>query len=114
MSPFTDIPISMYYVIITLTTVGYGDNGELVPTTGGGRALACFLAFAGILVLALPIAVIGQNFVELYRTYLLKLANIDVPTTNEIKRRKLRAVVGTTEADLNLLSKIDVCMEHER
>jgi voltage-gated potassium channel Kch len=34
---FTDIPVSMYWAIVTLTTVGYGD---LSPQTGLGKLLA--------------------------------------------------------------------------
>jgi hypothetical protein len=43
--------------------VGYGD---ITPTTGGGRLLAVFIQFAGNLLLALPVGVIGANFVDLY------------------------------------------------
>jgi hypothetical protein len=65
-SPFQSIPIAIYYTIITQTTVGYGD---LYPTSQGGRALACILAYTGILVLALPISVVGSNFSNEYSKY---------------------------------------------
>jgi hypothetical protein len=70
-SPFTSIPIAIYYTIVTQTTVGYGD---LYPTSTGGRALATTLAHIGILVLALPISVIGSNFSVEFEKYAKKKA----------------------------------------
>jgi hypothetical protein len=69
-SPFISIPVSIYYTIITLTTVGYGD---IVPVTVAGRAIACVCALFGILVLALPISIIGSNFTSEYVAYLKRL-----------------------------------------
>ena len=113
-SPFTGFSVSMYYVIVTLTTLGFGDNGELVPTSPGGRAVACLLCFSGVLVLALPISVIGQKFVELYRAYVKRAEDIDVLSPLDVKRATLRAAVGTKPADVTLLDKLDMCMHHEK
>jgi hypothetical protein len=66
-TPFKSIPIAIYYTIITQTTVGYGD---IYPTSPGGRALACVLAFLGILVLAIPISIMGSNFNKEYESFL--------------------------------------------
>ena len=62
-SPFQSISDSLYFVIITTTTIGYGD---LYPTTQIGRLLACFFVYSGIIITAFPIAIIGQNFVSEY------------------------------------------------
>ena len=80
----------MYFVIVTLTTLGYGD---LVPNSSGGRAVACLLCFSGVLVLALPIAVVGFNFVELYRVYIAKMENINALTVIDTQRSKVRKTV---------------------
>src|SRR5690606_28139699 len=41
---FTSIPISIYWAIVTLTTVGYGD---ITPMTVLGKALASFIMILG-------------------------------------------------------------------
>ncbi|EWM28384.1 expulsion defective family member (exp-2) [Nannochloropsis gaditana] len=58
-SPFTSVPVSAYWVIITATTVGYGD---LHPTSGPGRFVAAASAYCGIVFLSLPIAIVVKQF----------------------------------------------------
>ena len=58
-TPFYSVPASAYWAVITATTVGYGD---VSPTTEWGRLVACFISIMGIVVLAMPIAVIGSMF----------------------------------------------------
>lgn len=53
------IPDAMWWSILTMTTVGYGDK---VPVSILGRFLACVTAFLGITVIALPVAILGTNF----------------------------------------------------
>jgi hypothetical protein len=62
-SQFESIPLSMYWAVVTSTTVGYGD---IKPTTFFGRFFAVMCMYCGIIVLALPISVIGNNFDRLY------------------------------------------------
>ncbi|NIX76543.1 cyclic nucleotide-gated ion channel [Microvirga terricola] len=56
---FGSIPESMYWAIITLTTVGYGD---VVPVTMLGRAIAALTAVMGLVMLALPVGIIASAF----------------------------------------------------
>lgn len=62
-SPFESIPMAMWWVFVTTTTVGYG---EIYPTTTMGRIIAIFTMNLGILGIALPITVIGQNFADVF------------------------------------------------
>ena len=55
------IPDAMWWAVVTLGTVGYGD---VVPITPLGRLVATFTIFCGIIVLALPIGIIATAFAE--------------------------------------------------
>ena len=43
---------------------------QVTPYTGGGRALAIAAALSGIVVIAMPIAVVGTQFTALYNVYI--------------------------------------------
>ena len=62
-SPFTSIPATFWWAIVTMTTVGYGDSFPVEPA---GKLIATFAMLTGVLVLALPISVIGSNFTDAY------------------------------------------------
>ncbi len=51
-TPFQSIPDGFYWSIITMCTVGYGDN---IPSTQVGKLVAVVAALTGILLLAIPI-----------------------------------------------------------
>ena len=58
---FSSIPQTMWWSIITLTTVGYGD---MTPVTFAGRLLAGLMAVLGIGLFALPAGILGSGFVD--------------------------------------------------
>ena len=58
---FGSIPNAMWWAIITLTTVGYGDA---YPVTIMGRFLASIIALLGIGMFALPAGILSAGFVE--------------------------------------------------
>jgi voltage-gated potassium channel len=58
---FGTMPDAMYWAITTLTTTGYGD---LVPVTPLGRLIAGVTMVMGTLVLALPIGILANGFVN--------------------------------------------------
>jgi len=58
---FPNVLATMWWGVVTLTTVGYGDT---YPITGLGRLLGAIIAFLGIGLFALPAGIIGSGFVE--------------------------------------------------
>lgn len=52
---FTDIPTSVYWAVVTLTTVGYGD---IAPVTGLGRFLSVLVMLMGYGVIAVPTGIV--------------------------------------------------------
>ncbi len=58
---FPDIPSAMWWSVVTLTTVGYGD---IYPVTTLGKIFAGISAILGIGMFALPTGILGASFVE--------------------------------------------------
>ena len=58
---FSSIPAAMWWSVVTLTTVGYGDT---VPITPIGRVLAAAIAVLGIGLFALPAGIISAGLLE--------------------------------------------------
>lgn len=58
---FPSIPSSLWWSVVTLTTVGYGDT---YPVTGAGKFFASIVAILGIGMFALPTGILGAGFVE--------------------------------------------------
>lgn len=54
---FTSIPVGIYWAVVTLTTLGYGD---LVPQTPLGRGLTTGIVVLGYWVLAVPVGIISM------------------------------------------------------
>ncbi|CAK5081604.1 unnamed protein product [Meloidogyne enterolobii] len=60
---FHSIPLGLWYAIVTMTTIGYGD---MTPHTWSGRLIGSICAFTGVLTIALPVPVIVANFAMYY------------------------------------------------
>src|SRR5215211_2636575 len=58
---FGTIPDAMWWAIVTLGTIGYGD---VVPVTPLGRVIAAFAIFGGLIMVALPVGIIATAFAE--------------------------------------------------
>lgn len=58
---FSSIPAAMWWGVVTVTTVGYGD---IYPITGMGKLMGALFAVIGIGMFALPTGILGSGFVE--------------------------------------------------
>ena len=56
---FGSMPSAMWWTIVTLTTVGYGD---VVPVTVFGKVIATLTAFSGVCVVALITGIVASSF----------------------------------------------------
>ena len=52
-----------WFVLVTLTTVGYGD---LFPITIGGQLVASAAIMCGVLFMAMPITIVGNSFAQVW------------------------------------------------
>ena len=56
---FSSIPATIWWAVITLTTVGYGD---MIPITPVGKFLAILIAFTGMGLFAVPAGILASGF----------------------------------------------------
>lgn len=63
---FTNIPMSMYWAIVTLTTVGFGD---ITPQTAPGRLLASVLMVMGYGIIAVPTGIVSVELSRATKAY---------------------------------------------
>jgi voltage-gated potassium channel Kch len=112
---FENIPTSIYWAVITLASVGYGD---ISPVTTAGRVMTIVLAFIGIGIFAIPAALLSSAFSdELHKEReelknnlynILKDGVIDPDEIAIIRREALR--MHLNEAEIKALIKL---IEHE-
>jgi len=98
-SPFNSIPASMWWSIVTLVTLGYGD---MVPVTPLGKAIASLTMILGVLIIALPSMIIGKVFSELSQNY-----------AEERIREKEQVMSRTLEAMTEKKSELDQLWERQ-
>ena len=60
-SGFTDLPSSIYWAIVTMTTVGYGD---ITPVTTVGRMLSALVMVLGYTIIAVPTGIVSATYID--------------------------------------------------
>lgn len=78
-SGFTSIPRSVYWAIVTLTTVGYGD---IAPATALGQLISSIIMIIGYGVIAIPTGIVS---VEYSKNYKENTQTIKKPTVKQIR-----------------------------
>ena len=58
---FENIPVSVYWAIVTVTTVGYGD---VVPVTAAGRTISAMAMLIGYAIIAVPTGIFTSNMIQ--------------------------------------------------
>ena len=74
---FTSIPKAVYWAIVTLTTVGYGD---IVPSTHLGQMIASTVMIMGYAIIAVPTGIYSAELAKVYRE---DVTNNACPTCGE-------------------------------
>ena len=64
---FTSIPVSIYWAIVTMTTVGYGD---ISPKTPLGQAIASLIMITGYSIIAVPTGLFTAELTKTMRPQL--------------------------------------------
>ena len=95
-SPYQSIPHSMWWCIVTLTTVGYGDA---VPETPAGKVVASLTMLTGVLVIAFPTMILGKNFNDVCSTFEKK--------KNELAEARARIALRAEKAAAPELIEMD-------
>ena len=75
---FSSIPATMWFSVVTLTTVGYGD---ITPVTTIGKFIASGIALLGIAMFAIPAGILASGFADEFRK--LKKHHIHCPHCGE-------------------------------
>lgn len=108
----TDVPSivhAMWYVLVTITTVGYGD---VYPTSIWGRVVGTVTILCGVVVYATPVGVIGSNFSLEYDRREAKKKRHEKQREWEEKRRKAEmqqqeAMKASETSYMDLEEKLD-------
>jgi len=88
------MPHAMWFVIVTVTTVGYGD---VSPETVAGKVVASVLSVTGVLYMAMPLTIVGAAFDYTWK-------NRDAIILGGLMQQRM-CQWGLSETDLDLMFK---------
>lgn len=102
-SPFESIPGTFYWGITTMTTVGYGD---ILPVTRAGTVVACMTMFMGILVIALPVTMISNAFMDAHDDVSTEVKRTHILDTYHELTEEEQGLVNESEKLRSLLARV--------
>lgn len=106
---------AVWFMVVTMSTVGYGD---IVPETVAGRLLVIVAILLGVLFMAMPLAIMGTNFVRVWEERHIYKAAAQLKALLHLQGTDREALVSTfTEFDYDhsgLLSidELAFCFSH--
>ena len=83
-----NLTTAWWMILVTMTTVGYGDS---VPQSPAGRIIMFFAMILGLMVLAMPLAIVGNNFSKAWEMRWLLVIE------DQVKRWLLEKGLGVTD-----------------
>ena len=84
-----DVTTCWWMMLVTMTTVGYGDFS---PKSSAGRILISGCMFSGLVVIAMPIAIVGNNFASAWERRILTFVS------EQLRHRLLMTGRSTSDA----------------
>lgn len=105
---FDSIPSAMWWAVVTMTTVGYGD---VTPVTFLGKFISIFIMLLGVGVVALPAAMLAAKFGDELR---LRKRLLEVEVANalsdgvvtDIERKELDALADKLDLSTDVLESL--------
>eukprot|EP01134_Creolimax_fragrantissima_P006505 CFRG6505T1 len=120
-SYFQNIPLSFWWCIVTLTTVGYGDT---YPRTDWGRVVASMTMVSAIVVLAFPVTILGHAFGEAAAEYNIekrmlskRLTTNKIDTSGDLPEEQEtsdQSLMSAEEAKVDQFLKLEIDAEEFR
>lgn len=112
---FGDLPSALWWVVVTLSTVGYGDA---VPGTGLGRVMGAVIMILGVGMVALPAGMLASRFSQvthrqqdLFRRFVEEGIEVDGGVSEElVEQRRQELFISHSEAK----SVIANCIEESQ
>mmetsp|Transcript_15236 Transcript_15236/g.31988 ORF Transcript_15236/g.31988 Transcript_15236/m.31988 type:complete len:567 (+) Transcript_15236:97-1797(+) len=99
MQAFRSIPHTMWFAIVTISTVGFGD---VSPNTDAAKFVAAFLILAGVCYMAMPLSIIGGTFSQVWDDrdrIILREKTTNLISEGGVGMDDLRALFDAADAD---------------
>jgi len=106
-SPFADMSACIYFVLVTMTTLGYGD---LYPISYVGRMVGIITVFVGLCNITFLINIVGDCFEEVFREFVMKRSK----KMEEQRSKFLEACVHDAESSSSGWRRFGSSKKHSR